>query len=98
MMIDTIFKPTLDWIKDDFKTKPRRFCTEVLAWALSIGCSVVMASTVPSPPLHILYPFWISGCLLYAYCAYDRKSVGMLANYCLLVTIDSIALIRMWIN
>jgi hypothetical protein len=97
-MIDTLFKPTLDWIRDDFKTKPWRFCMEVTAWALSIACSIGMASTVPNPPLHLLYPFWITGCLLYAFCAYDRKSFGMLANYVLLTTIDSIALIRMILN
>jgi hypothetical protein len=54
-----------------------------------------MAVTVPSPPLLALYPVWILGCALYAWAAYTRKSVGMLANYLLLVTIDMVGLIRM---
>jgi hypothetical protein len=32
---------------------------------------------------------------LYAWASYTRKSFGMLANYILLTTIDSIGLIRM---
>ena len=68
---------------------------EVLAWAISIGCSVTMAATVPNPPLIALYPVWITGCGIYAWAAWTRRSFGMLANYVLLTTIDSIALIRM---
>ena len=94
-MIDTIFRPTIDWIKDDYKTHPLRFCIEVLAWAVSIGCSITMAITVPNPPLLALYPVWISGCAMYAWASYTRKSFGMLANYILLTTIDTIGLIRM---
>jgi len=94
-MIDTIFKPTLDWIRDDYRTHPLRFCIELLAWAISVGCSITMAVTVPSPPLIILYPIWISGCAMYAWSAFTRKSFGMLANYILLTSIDTVGLIRM---
>ena len=94
-MITTIFKPTIDWIKDDFNSHPYRFCVELCAWAISIGCSITMASTVPNPPLLALYPIWITGCAMYGWAAYTRKSFGMLANYLLLTTIDSIGLIRM---
>jgi hypothetical protein len=90
-----IFKPTLEWIKDDYRTNPFRFCIELLAWGISIGCSITMAITVPNPPLLSLYPVWILGCGLYAWAAYSRKSFGMLANYILLVSIDSIGLVRM---
>ena len=94
-MILDLFKPTFDWIKDDFKSNRIRFCIELLAWAISIGCSITMASTVPNPPLLALYPIWITGCALYAWAAWSRKSFGMLANYLLLTTIDTIGLIRM---
>jgi len=97
-MIDTIFKPTLDWIRDDYSSNRFRFGIELLAWAISIGCSITMAVTVPSPPLPILYPIWITGCSLYAWASWTRRSFGMLANYLLLVSIDSIGLIRMIIN
>ena len=87
-----------DWIRDDFRSNPFRFGIELLAWAISIGCSVTMAFTVPNPPLLALYPIWIVGCALYAWAAYTRKSFGMIANYLLLTTIDAIGLLRMLIN
>ena len=93
-MLD-IFAPTLQWIKDDFKSNRIRFAIELLAWAISIGCSITMALTVPNPPLLALYPVWITGCALYAWAAWSRKSFGMLANYLLLTTIDTVGLIRM---
>ena len=90
-----LFKPTFDWIRDDWKSNRTRFIIELLAWGVSIGCSITMAVTVPNPPLLYLYPIWISGCAMYAWAAYTRKSFGMLANYILLTTIDTIGLIRM---
>jgi hypothetical protein len=93
-MLD-ILRPTLGWIQDDYKSNRVRFFIELLAWGISIGCSITMALTVPSPPLLALYPVWIFGCALYGWAAYTRRSFGMLANYCLLTTIDTIGLIRM---
>ena len=93
-MLD-IFEPTLRWIRDDFKSNRIRFAIELLAWAISIGCSITMALTVPNPPLLALYPGWIAGCAMYAWASWTRKSFGMLANYLLLVTIDMLGLIRM---
>jgi hypothetical protein len=93
--MNELLRPTFEWIKDDWNSHPLRFVIELLAWAISIGCSITMASTVPNPPLLILYPIWITGCALYSWAAYTRKSFGMLANYLLLTTIDTIGLIRM---
>jgi len=83
------------WIKDDYRSNNFRFIVELVAWAISIGCSITMAATVPNPPLMALYPVWISGCCLYAWAAYTRRSFGMILNYMLLVTIDTIGLIRL---
>ena len=90
-----LFQPTLAWIHEDFQSWPMRFSLEVLAWAISIGCSLVMAATVPDPPLIWIYPFFILGCAIYAWAAWTRQSFGMLANYLLLVTIDMVGLMRM---
>jgi hypothetical protein len=76
--MNDIFYGIFNWIKDDYRTHPFRFVVELLAWGLSIGCSIAMALTVPNP-----------------WAAFTRKSFGMLANYLLLVTIDSVGLIRM---
>jgi hypothetical protein len=96
-MIIDLFRPTIEWIKDDFKSHRIRFAVELFAWAISIGCSITMAVTVPNPPLLALYPVWITGCALYAWASWTRKSFGMLANYLLLTTIDTIGLVRMLI-
>jgi hypothetical protein len=88
----------LSYIKNDYSTNPFRFVVEVTAWVLSIGCAVTMAVTVPNPPLLILYPIFISQCIMFGFCAYSRRSFGMIANYALLVTIDCVGLIRMLIN
>jgi hypothetical protein len=93
--MNELLKPTFDWIRDDYNSHPFRFFIELLAWCISIGCSITMAFTVPNPPLLYLYPIWILGCSLYAWAAYTRKSFGMLANYLLLTTIDTIGLLRM---
>lgn len=93
--MNNILSGIFNWINDDYKSNRIRFCFEVIAWAISIGCAITMAVTVPNPPLLILYPIWITGCAIYAGCAYTRRSFGMLANYVLLTTIDGIGLIRM---
>jgi hypothetical protein len=90
-----IFAGIFDWIRNDYRTNRFRFAVELLAWAISIGCSITMAATVPTPPLLYMYPIWILGCAMYAWAAWTRKSFGMLANYLLLVTIDSVGLARM---
>lgn len=94
----TWFGNTVAWAKRDYHEWPFRFCVEILAWAISIGCSLTMAITVPNPPLLMLYPVWIAGCAMYGWAAFTRGSFGMLANYILLTTIDTVGLIRMLIN
>jgi hypothetical protein len=96
--MNNILYGIFNWIKQDYKSYRVRFLLEILAWAISIGCSITMAITVPNPPLLILYPIWILGCAIYAWCAYSRRSFGMLANYILLVSIDTVGLIRMISN
>ncbi len=86
------------WIREDYSSNRVRFLVEVLAWLISIGCSLVMALTVPNPPLIMLYSFWITGCAMYAWAAYTRQSFGMLANYILLTIIDTVGLVRMLVN
>lgn len=84
-----------NWAKHDFHEWPLRFVLEITAWFLSIACSVTMALTVPNPPFLILYPLFIFQCAIFGWAAWTRRSTGMVANYLLLVTIDSIALLRL---
>jgi|688.fasta_scaffold97690_4 hypothetical protein len=84
-----------NWAKNDFKEWPLRFVLEISAWVMSIGCSLTMAITVPNPPFLILYPLFILQCAIFCWAAWTRRSTGMVANYLLLVAIDSIALVRL---
>lgn len=93
--ISNAFIDIYKWAERDYQEYPFRFVVEILAWAISIGCSLTMAITVPAPPLLILYPVWILGCAMYGWASWTRGSFGMLANYILLTTIDTIGLIRM---
>lgn len=93
-MID-VLRGTFEWISNDYKSHRLRFVLELVAWAASIGCSITMALTVPHPPLLALYPVWILGCAIYSWAAWTRRSFGMLANYLLLTTIDTVGLVRM---
>ena len=94
--MNNLFRPTLEWIQDDFRSNSFRFCIELFAWAISVGCAITMALTVPNPPLLQMYPAWILGCAMYVCASYSRKSFGMLVNYLLLVSIDSVGLYRLF--
>jgi len=93
MMIDNVYG-IFEWIKDDWKSNKIRFILEVFAWAASICCAIIFAISVPNIPFHILYPTWISGCAIYCWAAYTRRSFGMVANYMLLTCIDTVGFIR----
>jgi hypothetical protein len=84
-----------NWARQDFQVWPTRFVLEITAWFLSIGCAVTMALTLPHPPFLILYPLFIVQCTIFAWAAWTRRSTGMLANYLLLVSIDTVGLARL---
>jgi len=84
-----------NWARRDFQEWPLRFILEISAWAMSIGCAITMAATLPNPPFLILYPLFITQCAIFAWAAWTRRSTGMLANYLLLVSIDTVGLTRL---
>ena len=92
-----MLKQTIEWVKHDFNTNAVRFVVELCAWLLGVGCSIVMAFTVPSPPLAYIYPVWITGCCMLCWAAYTRGSSGLVLNYCFLATVDIIGAIRIWL-
>lgn len=94
-MLNNIFEPTIKWIREDYATHPTRFCLELLAWFMSIGCTIWMGYTLPTPPFEYLYPLFMIQCTIFAWAAWTRRSTGMIANYLLIVTIDAVAYTRM---
>lgn len=83
---------TITWIYHDYKSWPLRFIIEVMAWTMSIGANILFAFTVPNVPFLLYLSITVSNCAMYAWAAWTRRSVGMLANYLLLTTIDTYAL------
>lgn len=93
--IKNTFLKIYNWANKDFKEWPLRFILEITAWAMSIICAAWMGMTLPNPPFLILYPLFIIQCLIFCWAAWTRRSTGMVANYILLVSIDTVALIRL---
>ena len=85
----------VDYVRADFRAYPLRFCLELVGWAISLGCSLTYAITVPYLPFIPLYMAFITGCLIMAWCAYTRGSFGILGNYLILSIIDSAGLIKL---
>jgi hypothetical protein len=77
-----------DWIKEDWKTHPVRFCLEVACWINNLLIAIIFNSTVPNLPFLLLYPMWVGGSLTYAWCAWSRGSFGMLATYLMITVMD----------
>jgi hypothetical protein len=97
-MAGKLISDTVDWIKQDWTSNPVRCALEITAWVLSIFCSTVMMLTVPDPPFLLLYPLFITQCAIFAWASWTRRSIGLVSNYILLTTIDSIALTRLLIQ
>ena len=86
---------TINWVRQDYIDNPMRFCLELFAWFMSIGCTIWMGYTLPNPPFIFLYPMFIVQCTIFGWAAWTRGSTGMVANYLLITTIDIVAITRM---
>ena len=84
-----------NYVQEDFRAYPLRFCLEMLVWGISLGCSLTYAIMVPNLPFIPLYMAYITACLIMAWCAYTRGSFGILGNYLIISVIDSTGLIKM---
>jgi hypothetical protein len=98
MLKYNMIENTINWVKQDYKENPMRFCLELLAWFMSIGCTIWMGYTLPNPPFIFLYPMFIVQCSIFGWAAWTRGSTGMVANYLLITTIDIVAITRMIIT
>jgi hypothetical protein len=95
MLKYNMIENTITWVKQDYRENPMRFCLELFAWFMSIGCTIWMGYTLPNPPFIFLYPMFIVQCSIFGWAAWTRGSTGMVANYLLITTIDIVAITRM---
>jgi hypothetical protein len=93
--ITNTFVNVYNWAKSDYKEWPTRFVLEITAWFMSLGCSLVLATSATDPLFFFLYPIFILQCAIFGWAAWTRKSTGMVANYVLLVSIDLIGYVRL---
>ena len=77
-----------NWIQEDWRNNPVRFCLEVLCWLDSLACAIIVNTTVPNLPFLVLYPLWVTGTLAYAWCAWSRGSFGMLSTFLMIASMD----------
>jgi len=90
-----VFSNTVNWIREDYRSYPMRFAAEFVAWIVSVVVAITMAMTLPNPPFYWIYPAFIVTCSLLAWAAWTRNSTGMMANYLLMICIDSVGLVRL---
>jgi hypothetical protein len=95
MLKYNMIENTINWVRQDYRENPMRFCLELFAWFMSIGCTIWMGYTLPNPPFIFLYPMFIVQCTIFGWAAWTRGSTGMVANYLLITTIDIVAITRM---
>ena len=88
-------KKIFNWVYEDFNSHPVRFIIEIMIWVLFVFSALVMAFTVPNPPMLFIYPLFIIGCVLSIWAAHSRKSSGTVFTYIILLGIDIIGLIRL---
>ena len=52
-------KSTLQWIKEDYKSNPIRFCCEVIGMISNLIASLILMWYSPTPPMFIAYIFFL---------------------------------------
>jgi hypothetical protein len=89
-MIENIF----GWIKRDWSDWPLRCALEILGWSMSVGANIMFMLTVPAVPFVWFLTLTVASSAIFAWALWTRNSLGGLANYAFLVTVDTVALIK----
>ena len=89
-MLENIF----GWIARDYREHPVRCVAEILGWAMSVGANIMFMLTVPAVPFVWFLSLTVASSSIFAWALWTRNSLGGLANYAFLVTVDIVALIK----
>ena len=90
-MIENIF----GWIARDYRERPVRCVAEILGRAMSVAANVMFMLTVPAVPFVWFLSLTVASSAIFAWALWTRNSLGGLANYAFLVTVDTVALIKL---
>ena len=87
-------KKVLQWIKEDYKSHPVRFITEVAGMIANLMASMVLMWYSPNPPMFLAYIFFLTASVLLMSAAFSRKSFGFTFMYLAYLLIDGIGFIK----
>tara|TARA_B100000902_G_scaffold187535_1_gene179569 strand:+ start:41 stop:331 length:291 start_codon:yes stop_codon:yes gene_type:complete len=87
-------KSTLEWIKEDYKSNPKRFYAEVIGMASNVVAALILMWYSPNPPMFIAYIFFLIATFFLMYGAWSRKSFGFTVMYLVYLGIDGIGFIK----
>ena len=86
---------TIDWIKEDWASNHIRCVLEIVAWFMSVGANVMFMWTVPAVPFLAYLTLTVTSSAIFAWSLWTRGSLGGLANYGFIVTVDTVALLKL---
>ena len=87
-------RKTLEWIKEDYRSNPKRFCCEVVGMISNLIASLILMWYSPNPPMFIAYIFFLFATFFLMYGAFSRKSFGFTVMYLVYLAIDGIGFIK----
>jgi len=94
-MILRKFIETINWIKKDYHSHPIRLLGESYGCAVTILTATIFAFTVPIPPMHLLYPLWITAVFILMLCAKSRGSFGLVLLNLSMLILDIFGYVRL---
>ena len=74
-------KTTLQWIREDFRSNPKRFCFEVIGMISNLIASLILMWYSPNPPMFVAYIFFLIATFFLMYGAWSRRSFGFTFMY-----------------
>ena len=87
-------KKALEWIADDFRSNPVRFCVEVAGMIANLMASIILMLYSPIPPMFWAYIFFLTASVLLMSAAFSRKSFGFTVMYLAYIIIDLIGFLK----
>jgi hypothetical protein len=87
-------RQTLNWIQQDYRKNPLRFCCEVIGMISNLIASIILMIYSPNPPMFWAYIFFILASILLLGAAYSRRSFGFTVMYLIYIGIDGVGFLK----
>jgi len=87
-------RKTIEWIKQDYKSNPFRFCCEVAGMISNVVAALILMWYSPNPPMFWAYIFFLIATTLLIFGAWSRRSFGFTMMYIIYLCIDGIGFLK----